>query len=124
MDATEVTATELRGRVHGPGRRISRFIEHTADTIAYNTTDPEIRSVTLRWKLGAIPLIEEASNRKVLFKRVLDAVRAERMATLAAADSIAFATAGRLLLWVFVGLLVVAIVGAIGAGGAVRALRS
>jgi hypothetical protein len=27
-------------RVYEAGRRISRIIEHTADTIAYNTTNP------------------------------------------------------------------------------------
>ncbi len=63
MDATEVTTTELQMRVYEAGRRISWIIEHTADTIAYNTNDPDIRRNTLRWKLGAIPLVEEASLR-------------------------------------------------------------
>jgi hypothetical protein len=63
MDATEVTATELQGRVYEAGRRISYIIESTADTIAFHTSDPAIRSLTLRWKIAAIPLVEEASLR-------------------------------------------------------------
>jgi hypothetical protein len=64
-------------------------------------------------------------------RAVLDAVRAERIAALAAADSIAqrsiehaFAAAGRLLLWIFVGLVVLAIAGGLGAVLAIRTLRS
>jgi len=63
MEATEVTAGELQMRVYEAGRRISYIIESTADTIAFRTTDPTIRSLTLRWKLAAIPQVEEASLR-------------------------------------------------------------
>ncbi len=63
MDANEVTATELQMRVYEAGRRISWFIENTADSIGFRSTDPAIRSLTLRWKLATIPLIEEASLR-------------------------------------------------------------
>ena len=63
MDATEVTAGELQMRVYEAGRRISFIIEYTADSIAGRSADPDIRRVTLRWKLAAIPLVEEASLR-------------------------------------------------------------
>ena len=63
MDATEVTAGELQMRVYEAGRRISFIIEYTADSIAGRSADPDIRRVTLRWKLVAIPLVEEASLR-------------------------------------------------------------
>jgi hypothetical protein len=63
MEATEVTASELQMRVYEAGRRISYIIESTADSIASRTDDPAIRNLTLRWKLAAIPLVEEASLR-------------------------------------------------------------
>ena len=63
MDATEVTASELQMRVFEAGRRISYIIEATADTIAFRTSDPDIRVLTLRWKIAAIPQVEEASLR-------------------------------------------------------------
>ncbi len=63
MDATEVTATELQMRVYEAGRRISFAIENAADTIAFRTDDPDVRRRTLRWKLAAIPQVEEASLR-------------------------------------------------------------
>jgi hypothetical protein len=63
MDATEVTATELQMRVYEAGRRISFVIENAADTIAFRSADPDVRRRTLRWKLAAIPQVEEASLR-------------------------------------------------------------
>jgi hypothetical protein len=63
MEATEVTASELQMRVYEAGRRISYILESTADSIASRTSDPAVRSLTLRWKLAAIPLVEEASLR-------------------------------------------------------------
>ena len=63
MDATELTAGELQMRVYEAGRRISYIIASTADTIAFRTSDPAIPRLTLLWKLGAIPQVEEASLR-------------------------------------------------------------
>jgi hypothetical protein len=63
MDATEVTASELQMRVYEAGRRFSWIIESAADTIAKYTDDPEVRRRSLRWKIIAIPLVEEASLR-------------------------------------------------------------
>jgi len=63
MDATEVTAGELQMRVYEAGRRISYVIEHSADSIAARSADSGVRRLTLRWKLAAIPLVEEASLR-------------------------------------------------------------
>ena len=63
IEATDVTASELQLRVFEAGRRLSSIIEDAADTIAARSPDSTIRRNALRWKVAAIPLIQEASLR-------------------------------------------------------------
>jgi len=63
LQASDVTAAELQLRVYEAGHRFSSIIEGTADTIGARSHDPTVRRNALRWKLAAIPLIEEASLR-------------------------------------------------------------
>ena len=72
MQASEVTAAELQLRVYEAGRRLSSIVEGTADTIAARSPDPALRRKALRWKIAAIPLIEEASLRPDPLVAVVD----------------------------------------------------
>ena len=63
LQATDVTASGLQMRVYEAGRHFSSVIEAAADTISARSHDPTVRRNALRWKIAAIPLIEEASLR-------------------------------------------------------------
>jgi hypothetical protein len=63
MEATEVTATELQMRVYEAGRRINYIIESAADTIAFHTSDPNIRALTpnlgIKPETGELSFVQE-----------------------------------------------------------------
>ena len=63
LEAPDVTAAELQLWVYETGRHFSSIIESTADSIGARSRDPTVRRNALRWKIAAIPLIEEASLR-------------------------------------------------------------
>jgi hypothetical protein len=52
---------ELRHRTIAYAKRAAGFIEETADEIRATGGSPDVRKAALRWKLSAIPLIQEAA---------------------------------------------------------------
>lgn len=60
LDVGASTA-EMRLRTVAYARRATGLIEETADEIALESDDPAVRKAALRWKINAIPMVQEAA---------------------------------------------------------------
>ncbi|HSA58013.1 MAG TPA: hypothetical protein VLE53_20030 [Gemmatimonadaceae bacterium] len=61
VEGAAVTSVQLQLRIYEAGRRYSHAIEAAADSIARLSRDPLVRQRALRWKIAAVPLVQEAS---------------------------------------------------------------